>query len=184
MVWNPSRFYGLPGYMSLNSLNCPSVGWFPTLSRIIRRFCYTPEHLDSYACPHRRRRRSCSRRRRSRRTQCRATAQEEGGCGGRGWSCARSSALSGPPRRRRQHPEPRLCWPFSAECWRGIYAISSPFLMCETKSSPQSCSVLSLGVRLSHVDSDQVAISHLFNLSARTGIASSRRRILQATTLI
>jgi hypothetical protein len=31
MVWNPSRFHGLPGYTGLNLLNCPSVGWFSYL---------------------------------------------------------------------------------------------------------------------------------------------------------
>jgi hypothetical protein len=31
MVWNPSRFHGLPGYTGLSLLNCPSVGWFSYL---------------------------------------------------------------------------------------------------------------------------------------------------------
>jgi hypothetical protein len=31
MVWNPSRFHGLPGYTGLSLLNCPPVRWFSYL---------------------------------------------------------------------------------------------------------------------------------------------------------
>jgi hypothetical protein len=31
MVWNSSRFHGLPGYTGLSLLNCPPVGWFSYL---------------------------------------------------------------------------------------------------------------------------------------------------------
>jgi hypothetical protein len=31
MVWNSSRFHGLPSYTGLSLLNCPPVGWFSYL---------------------------------------------------------------------------------------------------------------------------------------------------------